>query len=329
MTEHPNDHILNQPGDGELDPDFIPIVRSLRERAAACPPIGSVSIEQVRARAAAEFEEWNRDPEPVAAVHDFLADTALRQIAVRLYDPCPGTQAGLLVYLHGGGWIIGDLDLEDAAIRVLANRSGKRILSVDYRLLPEHPFPAAIDDTAAIVRWLVEGNGPLGASGQIALGGASAGANLALGTALKLRDDGVSGPCFLLLMYGAYLGDVATDSRRLFGDGRFGLPAEVMSYFWRSYVGDSSALAHPYSVPANADLHGLPNAFVNHAGLDVLRDDSITLVTRLQDAAVPVEHHGYPGAIHGFTQYQKRCTLGRLALQHAGRALSSALADRS
>lgn len=328
MTEQSTDMLHDWPGDAELDPDFIPIVRTLRERAQVRPPIGSVTIAQVRVRAAAEFNEWNQDPEPVADVSDFQADTSLRNISVRLYDPRPAAQEGILVYMHGGGWIIGDLDLEDGALRVLANRSGVRILSVDYRLLPEHPFPAAIEDAAAIVRWLADGRGPPVDARRIAIGGASAGANLALGTALKLRDEAAVSPCFLLLLYGAYLGDADTESRRLFGDGRFGLPADAMSYFWRSYAGANPESAHPYAVPARADLRGLPSAFLNHAGLDVLRDDSIFLAARLRDAGIPVEHHAYPGSIHGFTQYHKGSAAGRRALEDAGRALVRVLAGR-
>lgn len=314
------------PGDAALDADLRPIVDALRQRALERPAPGSVTIEQVRARAAAEFKPWNENPETVAEVRDFHADTTVRRIAVRLYDPGLDRD-GLLVYLHGGGWVIGDLDLEDAALRILANRSGIRILSVDYRLLPEHAFPAAIDDAVAVVRWLAQGRGPRVDVRRIALGGASAGANLALGAALKLRDTTVVRPCFLLLLYGAYLGDADTESRRSFGDGRFGLPAEVMSYFWRSYAGPDPGSAHPYAVPAHADLRGLPGAFVNHAGLDILRDDSIVLAERLREAGVAVEHRAYAGAIHGFTQYHKASTAGRQALEDAARALARALAE--
>ena len=315
--------------EAELDPELRPVVLSLRQRALARPPLGSVTIEQIRARASAEFAEWNCDPEPVALVTDLTASVPHRRIPLRLYDPRPGSDTGLLVYLHGGGWMIGDLGLEDAALRFMAVRSGERILSVDYRLLPEHPFPAAIDDAAAVLRWVVGDGGVPVAAHRVALGGASAGANLAIGTALKLRDERGPTPCFLLLMYGAYLGGGNTKSRRLFGDGRYGLPETMMSFFWRMYVGEDATAVNPYIFPLRADLRGLPTTFINHAGLDILRDDSLVLVEALRSANVTVQHCGYPGAIHGFTQYLKRCGLAREALEDAARALSRALAAKS
>jgi acetyl esterase len=331
MTEHMSERPdasserLLQSDDAALDADLLPVVLSLRARAASRPPMGSVTIGQIRARAAAEFEEWNLDPTPIASVSDLVAETAHRRVQLRLYDPRPEVVGGLLVYLHGGGWSIGDLDLEDAALRYLAASSGVRVLSVDYRLLPEHPFPAALEDVSAVVRWLASGAGPTVAADRIALGGASAGANLALGAALKLRDEGGPMPCFLMLLYGAYAGGAETQSLRLFGDGRFGLPREMMGFFWRLYLGDGSAPPHPYAVPLCAELRGLPGAFVSSAGLDALLDDSVALVGRLRECGVPVEHLSYPGAIHGFTQYVKRCALARRSLEDAGRAVSAAL----
>lgn len=314
-------------GDEQVDAELLPIAIAGRQRMAARPPAGSVSIAEIRARACAEFAEWNAEPTPIARVTDLTASAGDRQIALRLYDPTPGEDSSLLVYLHGGGWMVGDLDFEDAAARWLAAHSGGRILSVDYRLIPEHPFPAAIDDAVAVIRWLTNGEGPPVAPDRIGLGGASAGANLALGAALTLRDAGSPMPRFLLLMYGAYLGGAPTPSQRQFGDGRFGLPTTIMSLFWRNYAGGEPRDAHPYIVPAGHDLRGLPPAFINYAGLDILRDDSIELARQLGDCGVPVELRGYPAAIHGFTQYSKASRLARQALTEAGVAIRTALAS--
>ena len=309
-------------GDERLDPELRPIVEVLRTKAAARPPMASVTPEQMRLRAAEEFVPWNRDPEAIASLQDLVAVG----MKVRLYDSAPGVLTGLLVYAHGGGWVIGDLELEDAALRRLSISSGQRILSVDYRLAPEHPFPRQLDDIESVFRWAATGPAELGIKPQkIALGGASAGANLALGTALRLRDFGRPMPTFLLLMYGAFAGGVETGSSLEFGDGRFGLPATAMAYFWNIYAGSVNSATLGYAIPLRADLGGLPAVFANYAGLDVLRDDTILLVERLKAAGVLVNHRAYPGAIHGFTQYVKSSALARFALDEAGAALRDAI----
>ncbi|HEY0411698.1 MAG TPA: alpha/beta hydrolase [Allosphingosinicella sp.] len=308
-------------GDEALDPELRPIIVSLREQMAARGSLETVTPEQMRVRAAAQFEPWNRDPDPVAEVRDFMA----AGVPVRLYDPQPGVETGLLVYLHGGGWVVGDLDLEDAPLRRLA-RSGVRILSVDYRLAPEHPYPAALDDVLSVWRWLTGGQTDLPLDGPgIGLGGASSGANLALGTSLRLRDGAGPGPAFLLLMYGAYAGGEETPSYLAFADGRFGLPRAAMDWFWRAYAGRDLVDADCYAAPLRCDLAGLPPTFLNYAELDVLRDDSVRLAERLRAAGVRVEERGYRGAIHGFTQYAKHCALARRALDDAAEAVARAL----
>lgn len=310
------------PGDDELDPELLPIVTAQRERMKSRASLETVTLAEMRIRASAEFTFWNLDPEPVTEVRDF----AVGEVPVRLYDPAPGGRQGLLVYLHGGGWVIGDLDLEDAALRRMARQSAVRILSIDYRLAPEKPFPAAIEDAETVMRWAADR--PLEIAidpARIALGGASAGANLALGTALRLRDRGGPVPCFLMLMYGAYSGGAPTDSYRIFGDGRFGLPVTAMDWFWQVYVGGVSDAELPYAIPLKADVAGLPPTFLNSAELDILRDDSIALAEKLRASDVPVEHVAYPGAVHGFTQYVKGSALARRALDDAAHALAAAL----
>ena len=310
------------PTDDLLDAELRKIVEAQRVRAQTRPSMESVTPREMRMRAAAEFVPWNDKPEPLPNVRDFTADG----VPVRLYPSQHGSSGGLLVYLHGGGWVIGDLDLEDSALRRLANRSGVSILSVDYRLAPENPFPAALDDAERAIAWVHKEATALNVdSTRIGLGGASAGANIALGTALRLRGSGMT-PVFLMLMYGAYAGGAETSSYLAFGDGRFGLPRAAMDWFWRTYLGDDFEHGHPHAVPLNADLADLPPVFLNYAELDILRDDSRILAERLREAEVAVEAHGYPGAIHGFTQYLKGSALARQALDTAGDALRTALA---
>lgn len=309
-------------GDEALDSELLPIIEAQRARIRERGPLAAVTPPQMRIRAAAEFEPWNRDPQEVAKVSDF----AIGSIAVRLYEPAPGAQSGLLVYLHGGGWVIGDLDFEDAALRRIAKRSGVRILSVDYRLAPEYPFPSAIDDAEAVISWVAAHAKEICVNpSKLALGGASAGANLALGTALRLRDRGGSALSFLLLMYGPYSGGASTRSYKDFGDGRFGLPSTMMDWFWSTYAGAVTGPDETYAFPLKADLAGLPPTFLNHAELDILRDDTLHLVRNLRAAGVPTSHRGYAGAVHGFTQYAKGSALARQALDDAADALAEAL----
>lgn len=309
--------------DADVDPDLGPVVAGLRAKLHARGSLEAVTPMEMRVRAKAEFQPWNADPPPVAQVRDFIVE----DVPVRLYDPSPGGDGGLLIYLHGGGWVIGDLDLEDAALRRIARRGGVRILSVDYRLAPEHPFPAQLDDAETVLRAAAEGRMGLAVDpARLALGGASAGANLALGTALRLRDRGGAAPAFLLLMYGAYAGGVPTDSWTAFADGRFGLPASAMQWFWQTYAGSAVGTERGYAVPLEAELAGLPPVFLNHAELDILRDDTVQLAKKLQASGIAVEHRGYAGAIHGFTQYAKASALACQALDDAADALAAALA---
>ena len=312
--------------DQGLDPDFAPVVATYRERLGTRPPLQAISPVMMRERASAEFAPLNADPEPVARVRDLTVPAPGRAIPTRLYEPTLGAEGGLLVYFHGGGWMIGDLDFEDAALRRIALASGVRILSVDYRLAPEHVFPAAIEDGVAVFRWLAEGGSGLAVDAQrIALGGASAGANVALATALSLRDGGGPQPAFLLLMYGPYSGESAGRAHDLYGDGSYGLATEAMRFFWDCYAGADPSARDPLAAPLKADLAGLPPAYVNHAGMDILADDSVALVEKLRAAGVSVEHREYPGAIHGFTQFAKVSPLARRGLREAGAALAAAL----
>ena len=310
--------------DNLLDQELLPIMLDQRERNALRPPMTTVDPVTMRERAAAEFVAWNSDPVAVSSVRDFRIDGSVCSIPVRLYDPHPGTTTGLLIYFHGGGWIVGDLDLEDGALRRIAVESGVKILSADYRLAPEHVFPAAIEDGEAVVRWVVRNAENLGIDpAYVGLGGGSAGANVALGTALRLRDAGGPPLAHLLLLYGCFSGGDEMPSHHKYGDGRFGLPVAAMDFFWNAYLGDDRS--HPHAVPLKADLGGLPPALIIGAELDVLADESAGLAERLRAAGGTADHRVYAGAIHGFTQYSKASALARRALDEAANVVAAYL----
>lgn len=310
-----------------IEPAMQSILADLRAAVSGRAPGQRVTAEQMRLRAAGQFKAWNRQPPPLRGVRDLdipMGDGVRR---ARWYDPDGRSPAPLLLYLHGGGWMVGDLEIEDRALRILALASGVKIVSLDYRLAPEHPFPAAIEDTLATVTWLREHAPELGGSARaLALGGASAGANIALAAALRLRDESMPLPAQLVLFYGVYGVDRNTASDRLFGTAEFSGPLANMELFYAAYAGAPEQRRHPLVAPLLAELKGLPPTFVNAAGIDPLRDDSRQLRDRLQQSGVPVRYREYPGVLHGFTQYTLTSATARKALREAGAAISDVLA---
>jgi acetyl esterase len=236
-------------------------------------------------------------------VADHRADGPAGAIPVRLYVPATAPAAGapLLVYYHGGGWVQGSIATHDASCRLLAHLSGVRILSVEYRLAPEHPYPAAADDAAAAYAWAVAHADRLGADrSRIAVGGDSAGGNLAAVVALAARDDEtLPGAAFQLLIYPAV--DLAEKSASVttFADG-FLLTERGMDWYVDKYIPERARRSEPRASPLYAtDLAGLPPAHVATALTDPLRDEGEAYAQRLREAgvAVAVQRHGQ---LHGF-----------------------------
>ncbi|MDA3645835.1 alpha/beta hydrolase [Saccharopolyspora indica] len=223
-------------------------------------------------------------------------------LPARLYRPreLTGTSP-LLVFFHGGGWVIGDLDSYDDVCRFLAKHAGIRVLSVGYRLAPEFPFPAALDDSIAAYRYAVDNAAELGTSrDSIAVGGDSAGGNLATSVALHAARSELADPVFQLLIYPAADGTTRRRSRELFGTG-FLLTDADMTWFIDHYQPDEELRADPrLSVLLAEDLSGLPPAYVATAGFDPLRDEGEAYAQRLADSGVPVISRRFEDLIHGF-----------------------------
>ncbi|MBL8550581.1 MAG: alpha/beta hydrolase [Hyphomonadaceae bacterium] len=318
----------NESLDAQLDPEMRPIVLAMRQRMAERAPMTELAPKAMRERAAADFAVWNRDPPAVGAVRDLVLDVAPQALGARVYAPSECEDGGgLLVHFHGGGWVIGDIDFEDRACRIVAERSGVKVLSVDYRLAPEAKFPAPVNDCANAIRWARANAGELGVSAdKIAAGGASAGANLAMAAALALRDAGEPPPAFLALLYGVFAMRTDTPSYGIYGNGLYGLGVEAMDFFMKSYLQSPDDRGHPYASPAFGDLHHMPSAYLAVAAMDPLRDDSYALAEALQRAGAPVEVREYAGVIHGFTQFSSACAKGREALEDLADALKTALA---
>jgi len=266
---------------------------------------------------------------PMGRVEDHTFPGPAGMIDARLYVP-PQAAADpppLLVYFHGGGWVIGDLDTHDDPCRFLAARSGAALLAIDYRLAPEHPFPAAVEDAEAAYRWAREDAGRLGVDpGRIAVGGDSAGANLATVVCLLARDAGLPLPAMQLLIYPATDCAAEAPSRRTFGEG-FLLTRRDMDWFEEHYLPPPIDRADPRaSVLRAADLSGLPPAYLAIAGFDPLRDEGLAYAQRLREAGVRVASRTHPGLIHSFANFTAICPTARAAMLEAAGALRMGLA---
>jgi len=225
-------------------------------------------------------------------------------IAARLYVPegVPRTSPAL-VYLHGGGWVIGSPDTHDRLARELAAAIGARVVSVAYALAPEHPYPQGLDDCVDVTRWLAAEGDRLGIDTQrLLVGGDSAGGNLTAATLLRLRDEG--GPVLrgAVYIYGAFEAAFATPSMEAWGDRDLILSREMMEWFRGLYLEDSGSGDDPYVSPLRARLTGLPPAVLVVGTLDPLQSDSELFAAALREAGVPAELHVYDGAPHAFAQ---------------------------
>jgi acetyl esterase len=246
----------------------------------------------------------------VALVQDLVATVAHGSIALRLYRPAGSaldTLLPALVYFHGGGWVIGDLDTHDVLCRELANGSGCCVVSVDYRLGPEHRFPAAVDDCIAATTWTQRNAAALGIDAtRLAVGGDSAGGNLAAVVAIAVRDAGEVALDYQLLIY------PATDMRRGAASHKsnaqgFLLTADTLAYFHEHYLADQSRDTDWRASPLlHEDLGKLPPALVLTAGYDPLRDEGLAYAQRLSDAGNRATHICFERQIHGFI------TMGRV-----------------
>lgn len=247
-------------------------------------------------------------------------------IPVRLYWPrTAGDRLPLLVFFHGGGWVIGDLDSHDPLCRAMANETGAVVMAVDYRLAPEHHFPAAAEDAYAATAWAHAHAAELGAApSRLAVAGDSAGGNLAAVVALMARDRG--GPRLRLQVLVYPVVDCArnTPSYRANAEGYF-LTAAHMRWYWEQYLGTADG-SHPYASPLRArDMSGLPPAYVVTAEFDPLRDEGEAYAQRLREAGVPVTARRYDGMFHGFFSLAELLPAAREANVAAFAAVRAAL----
>jgi acetyl esterase len=282
-----------------LDPhvQFVRTLRRKRRQPHLCEP----SVEEGRARYRREAFLYRGPMTRVGAVRDFTIPGDAGPLRVRHYAPAAGDEPQpLTVFLHGGGFTIGDLDTHDEPCRILCRYGDLHVLSVEYRLAPEHPFPAALDDTRAALRWAQAHAAELGAdAARVGLGGDSAGATLATVVSIETRDD--RPPAAQLLIYPGIDSETKRPSQASFGDGYF-LSHEDRAAFTGYYLGRTGATGRDWRVsPLFADdLSGLAPALVVTAGFDMLRDEGEAYADALQAAGTPTRRMRADAHGHGF-----------------------------
>jgi acetyl esterase len=285
---------------------------------AGGPPLSEMSPQEARQLPAILAELTGAGPE-LASVRDVEIPGPAGAIPARVYEPV-ADPPGTVVYFHGGGWVIGGLDTWDAAVRNLAKESGARVVSVDYRLAPEHPFPAAADDAHAAAKWAATEYG-----GPIVVAGDSAGGNLAAVTALRAREQGPE-IALQVLVYPVVDSDLTTDHYAQYQDTHLILNTPDMVWFWGHYAPDPADRVHPDAAPLRAESHeGLPPAWVLLAGNDPLLAEGEAYVARLEEAGVPVTAVRYDDQIHAFFTLPNLIEAGNRALAEAGAAINAAL----
>ena len=318
--------------DGQtLDPDVQMMLRLMALEGR--PAIETLPVPEARAELLRITASVAGPPPAVAQVTEVTVRGAAGPLPARLFVPherAADTASPLLLYFHGGGWVIGDRDTHDAACRLLARSAGVRVLSVDYRMAPEHLFPAATDDAYAAFADVHANASRYGADPErIAVGGDSAGGNLAAVCAQRALAEGGPVPAFQLLIYPVTDNSSQdTASYRMFGEGFF-LTASVMTWFRAHYFGADEATRSldPAASPLLADdLAGLPPAHVVTAGFDVLRDEGEAYAARLRDAGVTVTTRRHSGLIHGFVHVLAPRRGSRDAVLEMGGVLRAALA---
>ncbi|HEX3323693.1 MAG TPA: alpha/beta hydrolase [Solirubrobacterales bacterium] len=286
------------------------------------------TVEQARAENLAGVPVVCGPPPPMARVEDMAIPGPAGEIPARLYVAlgAPRPPQPLLVYYHGGGWVIGDLETHDGLCRFLAEHSGCRVLSIDYRLAPEHPFPAAVEDAAAAFAWAAAHAAELGADpARVAVVGDSAGGNLSAGVCLQARNAGGAQPAMQLLLYPAtdVVGEQA--SRNTFAEG-FLLTRNDMQWFEDHYLPEGCEADDPRASMMRArDVSGLPPAYVATAGFDPLRDEGEIYAARMRGAGVRVVLQRHPGLIHGFANLTAICPSARAAMFEVAGALRMGL----
>jgi acetyl esterase len=291
-------------------------------------PLETLTAQEARARFEALAEARRQmATEPVDQVRDMLVPGPAGEIPVRVYSPKAQSPLPALIYFHGGGWVLGDLESHDHVCRAIANSVPCAVISVDYRLAPEHKFPAAVDDSYAATHWIANHAGELGVDpSRISVGGDSAGGNLAAVVSQIARDRGGPNLIYQLLIYPGTDMQMSMPSIDENAEGPL-LTKAAMHWFVNHYLRSEGDRTDPLASPLLAsNLRGLPPAFILTAECDPLRDEGEAYGRRLEDAGVTVKVQRYEGMPHGFFSFGAALDGGRRAFADATSRLRSAFA---
>lgn len=300
-------------------------VRAMLEalEAEGSPAIETLSPVDARAAALEGLRTVAGEPEGVGDVENLTIAHAGRVVPIRIYTPAGDGPFPCLVYFHGGGWVVCDLDTHDGVCRAIANRAGAVVVAVDYALSPEHKFPAAVDDCYAATCWVAANAARLRVDPRrIAVGGDSAGGTLSTVMCLKSRDEGGPALALQVLVYPVTnLAAFDTPSYAEFAEGYYLTRAE-MEWFRGHYLAQPEDAQNPYASPLLApELRGLPPALVITAECDTLRDEGEAYAKRMADAGVPVTAVRYAGMIHPFFSLGGVLNQGRRAVEQVAAAV--------
>ena len=309
---------------GDFSMALYPIAKMILEQmeAAGAPQMSTLTPEE--ARVSTDVSSLAGIPEAVASVEERHIPGPAGDIPIRIYTPQGQGPFPALIYYHGGGWVIGNLDVVDVPCRQLANRTGCVVISVDYRLAPEHPFPAPAEDAYAAVEWVAANGEEIDVdSSKIAVSGDSAGGNLAAVVCLMAKDKGGPKISYQILFYPVTEHSYETKSYQENADGYF-LTKDSMVWFWNHYLQQEEDGKNPYASPLLAeDVSGLPPALVVTAEYDPLRDEGEAYAKKLLDAGVGVTLKRYEGLIHGFIWMSGALPQGIEAIELAAEELKA------
>jgi acetyl esterase len=302
------------------------IAKFLEIRAeSGLPEVWQAPVEILRANTYARLVNAGI-PEKIFSVANRFIPGPTADLPIRVYRPSNAKNLPALVFFHGGGWVLGFLDLYDAALHSLANKTGSVIISVNYQKAPEHPYPTAFDDCFATLLWVSTNSFELGIDQtKIGVGGDSAGANLASAVALKARDRGVLKLAYQLLFYPCNERDFETPSYLAYANG-FGLPRKSMQWFWEQYLQGGDHDSDPYACPSRAkDFSNLAPAIIVTAEYDPLKDDGVKYERLLKGAGVPTSYLEYKGMIHGFVNLSAITPTAQRAIAECAKRIQTLL----
>lgn len=285
-----------------IDPQVLPVIENMKNFRQQRGNLSDISPEMMRLNFNKDTKKWNEILPEIDKVTDFSLSLNDQKVPVRLYDPDSRQKLlPTMIFIHGGGWIVGNLDTNERCLRLLSIRSGMRILSIDYPLAPENPFPAGLNCIVEICKLINKSGKKWGLdTNKLTIAGDSAGGNLALSAAVDLRNSDNNFLRNITLIYPALSPDSSRSSYQQFGQGDYGMGIEAMEFFWEQYLQDENLKNDPRAVPLLADIKELPAMTLITPGLDPLQDDSFDLIKKLNYGSIKYQHFHYPGVVHGF-----------------------------